>query len=90
LGEIPRPTPRDLAELPISGVGSATRPLREAMESETTQSLHPLLRRIVLDLFSWRTQARNVENEREPRSSQDLNIKSDELRDSAFQQTRVR
>ena len=39
-------------------------------------------------LNSWRTQARIVENEREPRSSQELNMKSDELRDLAFQQTR--
>ena len=39
-------------------------------------------------LNSWRTQARIVENEWEPRSSQELNMKSDELRDLAFQQTR--
>ena len=39
-------------------------------------------------LNSWRTQARIVENEREPRKSQELNMKSDELRDLAFQQTR--
>jgi hypothetical protein len=39
-------------------------------------------------LNSWRTQARIVGNEREPRKSQELNMKSDELRDLAFQQTR--
>jgi hypothetical protein len=50
-------------------------------------------------LYSWRvrmaaessptfSRARIVENEREPRKSQELNMKSDELRDLAFQQTR--
>ena len=59
------------------------------MVSETTQSPHPLVvRQFFGKLNSWRTQARIVENEREPRSSQELNMKSDELRDLAFQQTR--
>jgi hypothetical protein len=50
-------------------------------------------------LYSWRvrmaaessptfSRACIVENEWEPRSSQELNMKSDELRDLAFQQTR--
>jgi hypothetical protein len=64
------------------------------MLSETTQVVFSFGRPIIFrKLYSWRIGwlSRHqlfVENEREPRSSQKLNMKSDELRDLAFHQTR--
>jgi len=70
-----------------SGLASANIPLREAMVSESTQSPHPLIIRQCLENSVSRIQARIEENEREPRSSQERNMKSDELHELAFQQT---